>query len=433
MLTRDFVELRAREFGRLDRTHHAYLDYTGAALYPVSLVDEHASLLRDVVLGNPHSESQASLASSALLAEARGAVSRFFHADDYEVVFTANATAAIRLVAESFPFDADSSLVLSSDNHNSVNGIREYATRAGASVDYLPLDSELRLDTRGAPSSGGLFAFPAQSNFSGLKHPLALIGAAQSVGYRVLLDAASYAATSTLDLDVVKPDFVALSFYKMFGYPTGIGALLVRRDALNTLRRPWFSGGTVEHVTVADRRHMLLPGAEGFEDGTVNFLGLSAVTSGLRWLSDVGVERIGSHAGMLARRLWSALGDLRHRNGAPMVARYGPSSWRARGAVVAFNVIDSNGDTIPHEEVEARAREMRVSIRGGCFCNPGAAEAVGVGFGSRTPGALRASLGAASSESDVGRLVEVVADVATRRDLARIWTASRKEIHELAG
>lgn len=38
----------------------------------------------------------------------------------------------------------------------------------------------------------------------------------------VLLDAASYVATNTLDLSVYPADFVAVSFYKMFGFPTGI-------------------------------------------------------------------------------------------------------------------------------------------------------------------------------------------------------------------
>ena len=125
-------DLRAREFARLDETDHAYLDYTGAALYPMSLIESHASMLRDAVLGNPHSQNQASLASSALLAEARAHVRRFFNAGDYEVCFTANASGAMRLVAEGFPFAADRPFVLTADNHNSINGIREFAHRAAA-------------------------------------------------------------------------------------------------------------------------------------------------------------------------------------------------------------------------------------------------------------------------------------------------------------
>ena len=419
-------ELRAREFSRLDDTDHAYLDYTGAAPYPRSLVDAHATMLRGAVLGNPHSESQASLASSALVAEARERVRRFFHADEYEVCFTPNATGAIRLVAEGFAFAPGRSLVLTADNHNSVNGIREYARRAGAAVRYLAMDKELHLAPHTLPDGPGLFAFPAQSNFSGVKHSLALVAGAQAHGHAVLLDAAAFAATSTLDLSAVRPDFVAISFYKMFGYPTGVGALLARRDALATLRRPWFAGGTVDHVTIDPPTHELLDGAAAFEDGTVNFLSIGAIPDGLRWLEAQGVARIGTHAGILARNLSGSLGALRHRNGRPLVRQYGPRDWSSRGAVVTFNVLDDRGAAIPHEVIERAAREVRVSVRGGCFCNPGAAEAAGVGYGAAVPGAVRASLGAASNQRDVDRLVALVETVATHeragRDLA---TASR--------
>ena len=70
------------------------------------------------------------------------------------------------------------------------------------------------------------------------------------MGHRVLLDAAAYVPTGMLDLAVVTPDFVTLSIYKIAGYPTGIGALVARREALAELARPWFAGGTVDWVTI---------------------------------------------------------------------------------------------------------------------------------------------------------------------------------------
>ena len=81
---------------------------------------------------------------------------------------------------------------------------------------------------RARPDRPNLLAFPAQSNFSGVKHPLDLVDRAQRRGWDVLLDAAAFVATNRLDLSAVTPDFVTVSFYKMFGYPTGVGCLLVR-------------------------------------------------------------------------------------------------------------------------------------------------------------------------------------------------------------
>jgi selenocysteine lyase/cysteine desulfurase len=152
------------------------------------------------------------------------------------LIFTSNATGACRLVAEAYPFGPRTRLVLTHDNHNSVNGIREFARFRGAPIEYVPFswrnlrvdDDEIRqaLAQRKRP---GLLANPAQSNFSGVQHPLSWIHMAHEHGYDVLLDAAAYVPSNRLDLSVVKPDFVPVSWYKVFGYPTGVGCLIARR------------------------------------------------------------------------------------------------------------------------------------------------------------------------------------------------------------
>src|SRR5262249_14436126 len=147
-------------------------------------------------------------------------------------------------------------------------------------VDEELLVEELAGSRRGANS---LFGFPAQSNFSGVQHPLDWVELAQEQGWDVVLDCASFVSTNRLDLGKVHPDFVPLSFYKMFGYPTGVGCLLARRAALAKLRRPWFSGGTVWGVSVASDFHFLLEGAPAFEDGTVDYLSIPAVQLGLHF------------------------------------------------------------------------------------------------------------------------------------------------------
>ena len=144
-------QLREREYGRLDRLGHVYLDYTGGGLYAESQVREHLALLSDSVLGNPHSKNPTSLASTHLVDEARASVLEFFSADsaEYDVIFTSNASGALKLVGESYPFGEGDRYLLTYDNHNSVNGIREYARSRGASVTYLPVgEPDLRLDCK---------------------------------------------------------------------------------------------------------------------------------------------------------------------------------------------------------------------------------------------------------------------------------------------
>ena len=115
-----------------------------------------------------------------------------------------------------------------------------------------------------------LFAYPAMSNFSGTKYPLEWINdihsgsicingrSIQSVckgEWLVVLDAAAYVGTNHLDLGQHRADFVTLSFYKMFGYPTGLGALLVRRDRASLLQERYFGGGAVNAYSSSSLFH----------------------------------------------------------------------------------------------------------------------------------------------------------------------------------
>jgi molybdenum cofactor sulfurtransferase len=383
--TRALDALRAADYGRLDAQGEVYLDYTGACLHADSQIRQHADLLNSAVFGNPHSASPTSSGMTRLVEQARHAVLAWFNAGgEYTAVFTQNATAALKHVGESYPFARGGSLLLTADNHNSVNGIREFACAEGASVVYAPITTpELRIDrdrlrdlfARADPSARNLFAFPAQSNFSGVKHPLDLVEEAHAAGWDVLLDAAAYVPTNRLDLSVVKPDFVAISFYKMFGYPTGVGCLLVRNTALRRLHRPWFAGGTVNFATVGGRRHILSPGEAGFEDGTLNFLAIPGVEIGLRHLASIGMDVIDTRVRCLTDWLLTRLLDLRHTNGRHMVRIYGPVTTASRGGTITMNFYDPDGHLVDYRRVEELAGKERISLRTGCFCNPGAGEA----------------------------------------------------------
>lgn len=383
-------DLRARDYARLDEHQHVYLDYTGGSLYSVSQLQSHMRLLNQGVYGNPHSINPSSLASTELDESARAFVLRYFNAnpDDYVVIFTPNASGALKLLGESYPFAPNSQFLLMFDNHNSVNGIREFALRRGAAVTYVPVvPPALRMDAAQvqesldqiAPGTDSLFAFPAQSNFSGVQHDLAWIARAQAQGWDVLLDAAAFAPTNRLDLTLAQPDFIALSFYKIFGYPTGIGALIARKDKLAKLKRPWFAGGTITFATVAGKKHFLHAGVAAFEDGTIDYLNLPAVEIGLKHIESIGIDLIHTRVTCLTGWLLDQLAGLRHANGAAVAQIYGPTTTDMRGGTIAFNFCDPSGSIIDYNRVEKLAAEHNISLRTGCFCNPGAGElALGV-------------------------------------------------------
>ena len=132
--------LRTKDYARLDRGRHIYLDYTGGGIYADAQIQQHHQLLRDHVFGNPHSSNPTSLAATQLVESARSSILDFFNADpaEYLAIFTANVSAALKLVGASYPV-SNGSYLFTFENHKPVNGIREFAHSRGAQVTFIPV------------------------------------------------------------------------------------------------------------------------------------------------------------------------------------------------------------------------------------------------------------------------------------------------------
>lgn len=391
-----------------------YLDNAGAAVYSQSQVDEYAQLCRGSLFGNPRtllnpagnsfsvasshfpflradSISEASSRTTRQIEAVRDQVLRFFNTSrkNYHVVFTSGATAALKMVGECFPWASGSVFAHSKHCHNSVLGIREYSLSVSG-TECLPVDEKdiATLATRPllAPS---LLALTAQCNFTGLKCDLsefqqAFSKEATSIDNRwfTLLDAASWVSTSPLDLSLIRADFVALSFYKIFGFPTGLGALIVRGDSLQQLQKVYFGGGSVSASLSSQRFHQLRPDFRRFEDGTCDFMGILALPTGFRQIASVGgMAAIQQSTMALWRYCVAKMASLRHfGNNSPLVKLYGiasepgTDSGSRHGPIVSFNLLREDGSWIGYAEVENFAKLERIHLRTGCFCNPGACE-----------------------------------------------------------
>ena len=374
-----FSALRKENYSVLDEQSHVYLDYTGGNLCSKHQIEEHSHLLLNNVLGNPHSSNPTSQLSTDLVAEARQSVSDFFNAEDYYCVFTSNASGALKIVGECYPFEEDGHFLLLTDNHNSVNGIREYCHNAGGTFDYAPMNVEdltisekaLVKNLNASDHTNKLFAFPAQSNVSGIKHNLDWIAHAQNLGWDVLLDAAAYVPTNKLDLKKHTPDFVSVSFYKIFGYPTGIGCLLVRKDKFEKLHKKWFAGGTVSLASAKAPYHFLMDNYERFENGTLNYQGIPAVKIGLDYMNSIGMERLNARVESLMQYLHSELKTLKHDNGQSQLHILGHPKRKNSGGTMIMVFKNPNGSKINFEKIEELANTRKISLRSGCFCNPG--------------------------------------------------------------
>lgn len=345
--------------------------------------------------GNPHSASPSSQLSTQQIENIRHSLLRSFNADPeyFDLIFTANATASIKLVMEAFREQEDGFWYgYHADSHTSLVGVREAAEEhvcfeSDDNVESWIRSQETREGT--CPTRRRLFAYPAQSNMNGRRLPLdwcRLVRRLQDAyGNRIytLLDAAAYTSTSPLDLSnpEAAPDFVALSLYKIFGFPD-LGALIVRKDAAEVFqRRQYFGGGTVDMVvSLKEQWHAKKSGAlhEQLEDGTLPIHSILALKSAMAVHSELfgTLDRVARHTAYLAKRLHDGLKALRHTNAQAVCQIYqhessvydGPNT---QGPVVAFNMCDGGGRWISNTEVEKLATVRNVHLRTGGLCNPG--------------------------------------------------------------
>lgn len=236
-----------------------YLDHAGATQYADNQMRQIYADLVSNVYANPHT----SKLTDDLVDQVRYKILSSFNTtcNEYTVIFTAGATASLKLVAESFDFADRGCFAYLRDTHTSVLGMRAVAQterihcieRADFLQDNFDGNEPTGIDEE---SGNSLYVYSAQCNFSGYKYPLKKIDRIQLDNGRirrmedsrrfVCLDAASFVATNHLDLRRWQPDFVCLSFYKMLGYPTGLGALIVSRRGEQVLRKRFYGGGTVQ-------------------------------------------------------------------------------------------------------------------------------------------------------------------------------------------
>ncbi|MEZ4596611.1 MAG: aminotransferase class V-fold PLP-dependent enzyme [Chloroflexota bacterium] len=299
-----FAALRAREFARLDERDQAYLDHTGGGLHAESQVVEHQALLRDQVLGNPHSINPTSALSTELAAAARRDILSFLRAsaDEYVVVFTPNASGACKLVADAYPFAPGDRFLLAADDHNSVNGIRVPAQARGAEVRYLPLrPDDLRLDDERAGMRSGGCRRDGGACSPSPRSPTTRASVTRWHGSRRRMRTAGTSCS-------MPPAFLPTARLDLSRWRGPRRGVLVQGLRLSHRHRlGWWSdascwNGWSDHGSRAAPsawrpwpwcRHTLAPDEVGFEDGTIDYLGIPAVSIGLRFVEGIGIEAIG--------------------------------------------------------------------------------------------------------------------------------------------
>ncbi|XP_023320450.1 molybdenum cofactor sulfurase [Eurytemora carolleeae] len=412
-----------KEFKHLDGS--TYLDHAGSALYSQSQIERVMLELQSRFSLNPHTGEEDRIDKT------RKKVLEILAADqeEYSVVFNSGATSGLKTIGEYFPWDINSSFVVHAESHTSSVGIREYALDKGSKILVWEdqdlegilqnLDSGFKTETtrdvqnkqeeakegeeeegtgegvkregeeeegdehenQKACNSKNLFCFPAMSNYNGFKFDLRWVEKIQENPRNlVLLDTSCFLSTNTIDLSKVKPDFLVLSFYKLFGYPTGLGALIIKKSSTALLKKVYFGGGTVDMHTVRENVHETRANIEErLEDGTIHFLGVQAVETGFLTIKNIIGEDfslISAHTFALAQYTFNRLNRLVHWNGKPVVEIYSKTQYddvNKQGGIINFNLKDSRGNYIGYSVFKRVAESENVIVRTGCFCNTASA------------------------------------------------------------
>ena len=396
---------------RVNDSPLAYLDSGATSQKPRQVLDAERSFYEnDNAAVHRGAHMLAALATESF-EDARSTVARFVGAKDDEIVWTSNATEGLNLIAyamgnaslgrggaeaEQFRLGAGDEIVVTEmEHHANLIPWQELAARTGATLRFIPIldDGSLDLSDIGAIVTGRtrVLAFTHVSNVLGIVNPVAqLVALAKEVGALTVLDACQSAPHLALDLAALDVDFAVFSGHKMLG-PTGIGVLYGRSRLLNALP-PFLTGGSMITTVTMDRAEYL-PAPMRFEAGTQRISQAIGLAAAIRYLQDVGLDRIAEHESVLGERLVDGLSAL------PGIRVLGQGAGSHRVGLASFDVAG-----VHSHDVGQFLDDRGIAVRVGHHCAQPLHRRLGV------TSSTRASTYLYSTVDEVDQLIAGVSD-----------------------
>ncbi|SDN73333.1 cysteine desulfurase [Actinomyces ruminicola] len=402
----------------------AYLDWAATSQKPAGVIAAEADFYRRSNGAAGRSTYQLADEATAVWEDARKAVAGFVGARSGQLVFTKNATEAVNLVALAIGHaslgrpagrgggaaaatDAsarlrlgagDEIVVTVAEHHANLVPWQELAARTGATLRWLGLTEDGRID----PQTAGVIndrtrvlALTHASNVTGAITPLErILPAARSAGSLVVLDTCQSSPHLPLDfaaLTAAGVDAMVLSSHKMLG-PTGVGALVATEELLDAMPPVLTGGSMIETVTMTSSTYM--PGPARFEAGSQPLAQAAGWHAAVDYLAAVGLDRLHAGEQVLLDR---ALRGTREITGLRIL---GPTTARDRLGVIAFTLEGVH----PHD-VGQVLDAAGVAVRTGHHC----AQPIHAHFG--VPSSSRISFGPVTTPEEIDRFLDAVASV----------------------
>lgn len=307
--------------------------------------------------------------------QARAEVAALVGVRSDEIVWTANATAGLNLVAYAMSNaslgrggaaarrfalgEGDEVVVTEAEHHANLVPWQELCARTGATLRWIGVHDDGRLRTEELASvvtdRTKVLAFTHASNVTGaVTDVAAFVERAAQVGALTVLDACQSVPHLPVDLAALGVDLAVFSGHKMLG-PTGVGALWGRRELLEAMP-PFLTGGSmVEVVTMESTTYA--PPPQRFEAGTQMVAQAVGMGAAARYLRELGMDAVAAHEREIARLLLDAVAAV------PGVRVLGPTTTEDRLAAVSVVV-----DGVHAHDVGQVLDDAGVAVRVGHHC-----------------------------------------------------------------
>jgi cysteine desulfurase/selenocysteine lyase len=325
--------------------------------------------------------------------EARTTVAGFLHAAKREeIIFTRGTTEAINLVATSFG-DAfchagDEIIISMMEHHSNIVPWQMLCERKGMKLQVVPINERGELDMETFKSllnkKTRLVSIAHVSNVLGTINPVKeIIRLAHEKEIPVLVDGAQavpHIAVDVLDMDA---DFYVFSAHKIYG-PTGIGVLYGKEKWLNAIP-PYQGGGEmISTVTFEKTTYNVIPFK--FEAGTPDYIGSTALAEAIRYVENIGLEKIAEHEHELTTY---ATGKLMEIEGMRI---FGTAT--EKSSVISFLV----GNIHPYD-IGMLLDKLGIAVRTGHHCAQPLIDSFGI------PGTVRASFAFYNTKEEIDAFI----------------------------
>ncbi len=377
-----------------------YFDNAATSQKPQSVLDAICHYNK-TANGNPHRGAhRLATAASEVYENARRKVAEFINADSMEeIIFTRNATESVNLIARSYGEthlqQGDKIVITIAEHHANLVPWQRVAERTGALLEYIYIDENgyfREEDFTKIDSRTKIVAFGHVSNVLGMKVPVErLTTLAHKQGAIVVLDGAQSAPHIALDMQDLDCDFFVFSGHKMLA-SQGIGVLYGKKNLLAEMEPFNLGGDMIEYVREQDTTFNELP--YRFEAGTPNVEGAVSLQAAIKYLQEIGFDKIHEHEKRLTAKALNGLKQF------PYVRIIGTENPADKYGVITFTIDDVH----PHD-VATILDSYGIAIRSGHHC------AQPLGAFVKAPASNRISFYLYNTEEEVDYFLSVLPEV----------------------